>query len=379
MLTKRYLIDIIRKSKKSVLLLGPRQTGKSTLIKSLKPDVEIDLSDEQKFLDHLKSPTLIKNLSKNAKTIFVDEIQRIPSMLNTIQSLIDHDKSLKFYLTGSSARKLKRGQANLLPGRIFNYQLGPMNITELGERVDIHKLLSVGALPGPYFEVDEQDAYKTLRSYAALYLKEEIQAEALTRNLEGFSRFFEILAARSGDYIDFTKFASIAQIERMSARRYFDILVDTLIGIPVEAFVKSTKRRLLQHPKYYFFDVGVLNGCLGNFNASDDRKGSLFEHLCLQMITSELKARDLDYRVSTYRTEANLEVDFIFEVGREVFAVEVKASRTIGNHDLRGLKSFADFYGKKHKPIIIYLGENKMEMSGVEVLPLTEAVRIFYF
>ncbi|MBX9766729.1 MAG: DUF4143 domain-containing protein, partial [Bdellovibrionales bacterium] len=175
---------------------------------------------------------------------------------------------------------------------------------------------------------------------------------------------------RSGDFVDFTKLASLAQIERMSARRYFDIVVDTMIAHPVEAFVKSSKRRLIQHPKYYFFDVGVLNGCLGNFEISPDRKGMLFEHLCLQMMISQFKALDQDYRVSVYRTEGGAEVDFIVEKNKEVFAVEVKATRTIGSHDLRGLKSFSDFYGKKHQSLLFYTGDTELNIEGIRVLPL---------
>jgi predicted AAA+ superfamily ATPase len=373
----RQLAESIHKTKKSILLLGPRQTGKSTLIRTLNPDLEIDLANQQTYLDYLKDPGLLKKEIAQHKIIFIDEVQRIPSMLNTVQSLIDHDKSLKFYLTGSSARKLKRGQANLLPGRVLTYQMGPLTLTELCE-VKVDKLMMLGSLPGIYLDDDVSTAKKVLRSYAATYLKEEIQAEALTRNLEGFSRFFDVLCARSGDYIDFSKIASLAQIERMSARRYFDIVIDTLIAYPIEAFVQSAKRRLIQHPKFYFFDVGVLNGCLGNFETSADRKGMLFEHLCLQMICSELKARDQDFRVSTYRTESGAEVDFILERQRELYAIEVKATRTIGSHDLRGLKSFSEFYGKKHHRLIFYLGERSMEIDGIQVLPLLQGLQSLF-
>jgi predicted AAA+ superfamily ATPase len=208
-------------------------------------------------------------------------------------------------------------------------------------------------------------------------LREEIQAEALTRNLEGFSRYFDLLLARSGDFIDFNKFASLAQIERMSAKRYFDILVDTMVAMPVEAFAKSAKRRLIQHPKFYFFDVGVLNGCLGNFTISADRKGILFEHLCLQMITSELKSRDLDFRISVYRTEAGAEVDFIVECEQKIFAIEVKATRTIGAHDLRGLKSFNEYVGKKVESLILYLGEDDLVMHGINIRSIESGILNF--
>ncbi len=374
----RQLVESIKKFKKSVLLLGPRQTGKSTLIASLKPELTINFSDQETYVNFLRDPGLLKAKIKSYKTIFIDEVQKIPSVLNTVQSLIDEDKSRQFFLTGSSASKLRRGQANLLPGRIINYELGPLSLTELNKRIDLNKLLSIGALPGIYLDFDEKLAKKTLRSYAATYLREEIQAEALTRNLEGFSRFFDIVTSRSGDFIDFSKFSSQAAIERTSAKRYFDILVDTLIVQSVGAFSKSTKRRLIQHPKFYFFDVGVLNGVLANFEVSPDRKGNLFEHLCLQMILSECKARDEEYRISVFRTESGLEVDFILEKGRRVYAIEVKATRTINNQDLRGLKSFKEFYGKSVNCMVFYMGDHSLEIDGIQIHPLVEGIKSLF-
>src|SRR5512139_1207166 len=179
-------------ARKSYLLLGPRQTGKSTLIRSLKPELEINLADEETYVEFLRNPGLLKQRIRNAKTVFIDEIQRIPSLLNTVQYLLDQGRPPRFLLTGSSARKLKYGQANLLPGRIFTYQLGPLSLSELGSQFDLRKALRKGLLPGIYLEKDHETWTKLLRSYAATYLKEEIQAEALTRNLEGFSRFFDV-------------------------------------------------------------------------------------------------------------------------------------------------------------------------------------------
>ena len=168
MLAKRQIAETLGKSKKSVLLLGPRQTGKSTLIRSLEPDLEIDLADQQTYLDHLKSPSLIRNKLGKHRRIFIDEVQRIPSLLNTVQSLIDHDNTLRFFLTGSSARKLRRGQANLLPGRLLTYNLGPLTLSEISpveaDPTTIPKLLTVGSLPGVYFEEDLALAKKVLRS-----------------------------------------------------------------------------------------------------------------------------------------------------------------------------------------------------------------------
>jgi predicted AAA+ superfamily ATPase len=379
MLLKRHLAKIIKKVKKSVLLLGPRQAGKSTLIQSLMPDLTINLADEETFVQFLRDPGALRSrLLANTK-IFIDEVQRIPSILNTVQSLIDNDRSLQFYLTGSSARKLKRGKANLLPGRIVTFELGPLCLSELGDLFEIDKALTRGLLPGIYTEEDGSIVTKLLRSYAQTYLREEIQAEALTRNLEGFSRFFSVVISRAGDTLDFTKIAKEAAIERMSARRYYDILVDTLVANEVPAYSQSNRTRLIQHPKFYLFDVGVLNGCLGNFNVSNDRVGKIFEHLVLQIILSEAKSRDQEIRVSTYRTEAGAEVDFIVETENKLFAVEVKASKNVHTGDLTGLKSFANFTKKQKQLMVIYQGSVEKEIDTVQVLPLASALKYMGF
>ncbi len=374
MIINRGIESKLAYSSKSILLLGPRQSGKSTLIKALKPELTINLADEETFVSFLKDPGLIKRRLGTANTILVDEIQRLPSLLNTLQVLIDENKKRKFYLTGSSARKLKRGKANLLPGRVLVYHLGPLAPSELGTLFDLEKALSVGLLPEPFLCEQRTVAEKLLRSYSISYLKEEIQAEALTRNLEGFSRFFEVVASRSGDFIDFSKFCSQASIERTSARRYFEILCDTLVVESVDAFSKSTKRRLIQHPRYYFFDVGVLNGALGNFTPSPDRRGALFENLFLQCALSEFRAVDQDVRVSVYRTEAGAEVDFIFEINKCVVAIEVKATRNLGPRDLSGLKSFQDYFGKSCNCIIAYLGDYSQNFNGVTAYPFLDAI-----
>lgn len=332
------------------------------------------VADQETFLKHSSDPTLIKKLTAGSHRIFIDEVQRLPSILNTIQSIIDGDKKKQFYLTGSSARKLRKGNANLLPGRVLTYELGPLTHQELGRDFSIEKALQRGLLPGIYHEDSSEVALKTLKSYAATYLKEEVQAEALTRNLEGFSRFFQVIASRSGDFVDFAKFSSTAMIERTTSKRYFDILVDTLILHPVEAFTKSKKRRLIQHPRYYFFDVGVLNGSLENFAASADRIGNLFEHLFFQLLVSSAKAHDETIRISVYRTDTGSEVDFIVERGQDLFAIEVKATKKIGSHDLRGLKNFAEFYGKAHTQLVVYLGEDELNIEGIKILPLVKAL-----
>lgn len=362
----------LKKTKKSILLLGPRQTGKSTLIRTLAPDLTVNLADESTYLEFARNPRELRDrLSAGAfRTVFIDEVQRLPGLLNTLQAILDEPgPAVKFYLTGSSARKLRRGHANLLPGRVHTYQLGPLAVSELGGRMDTRTALETGTLPGIWTEPDARERRKTLRSYAATYLKEEIQAEALTRNIEGFSRFLFLVAAKAGKFLDLSKLASDTGIPRQSASRFFEILEDTLIIRRCDAFRKSERRRLIQSPRFFFFDPGVLNGLLNNFSASGDRIGMLFEHLVFSQIRHGAAAKDLDVRVSSYRTEHGAEVDFIVEIGDERTAIEVKASRNVGTADLRGLQSFSEYFGKKHRACVAYLGDFRKVIQGVEVLP----------
>jgi uncharacterized protein len=374
----RTLSPALAASKKSFLLLGPRQTGKSTLVSGLNPDMEINLAHEPTFLEFLRNPSELEERLKPLRrgSVFIDEVQRLPSLLNTVQVLLDQPKNpFKFYLTGSSARKLRRGQANLLPGRIHTYTLGPLSCGELGYAMDLRRALSFGTLPGVWVEGDDITRQKTLRSYAATYLKEEVQAESLTRNLEGFARFLNVVAGWAGQYLDLAKIAATAYVARQSAVRYFDVLEDCLLVRRVDAFAKSLTRRLVQHPRFFFFDIGVLNGLLGNFEASPDRMGRLFEHLVCNQILHEASTRDIDLRVSAYRTEHGAEVDLIVEIGSRVFAVEIKASRSASQTDIRGLESFREYYGKKHHSWILNQGTARRQVGAVDVWPWQEGIR----
>jgi uncharacterized protein len=368
----RLLLPHLRRSSKSILLLGPRQTGKSTLIQQMKPELSINLADQAVFTRFLGDPGLLRRSIGKKKTVLIDEIQRIPSLLNTVQALIDEDKSKRFFLTGSSARKLRRGEANLLPGRIHAYSLGPLVPLELGSDFDSIKCCQKGLLPDPYLDSDKRSWQKTLKTYAATYLREEIQAEALTRNLEGFSRFFNVAAAWSGDFLDFAKMSSLAEIERTSAKRYFEILEDTLIVNRLEAFAKSEKVRIIQHPRFYLFDVGVLNGVMGNFEPSPDRIGRLFEHLVIQTVRATAQALDKDIRMSVYRTAGGAEVDLILEEGRNLFAIEIKATKKVVSSDFRGLVSFADFIGKKHSSLLVSMDPHIQEFNEGVAIPLQD-------
>jgi predicted AAA+ superfamily ATPase len=373
MLISRQIAKIIEESKKSILLLGPRQTGKSTLISALSPDLSINLARESTFLEFASDPTLLDAQINALKppTVFIDEVQRLPSLLNTVQAIIDESRGTpRFFLTGSSARKLRRGRANLLPGRVLALELGPLLHVELGEAFDLSTSLSVGTLPGIITDDSAIERERVLTSYAGTYLKEEIQAEALTRDIEGFARFLRYCAAASGQYLDMTRLAAEAQVKRASAIRFFEILEDTMLVFRCDAFAKSERRRLIQHPRFFFFDNGVLNGILGNFKVSDDRRGMLFEHLVIT------RAIGGEIRLSNYRTEHGAEVDLVIErADGEILAVECKSGGNVGSNDLEGFRSLGSYINKPHRKIIIYGGATPRRIEDVEILPFQLGLR----
>lgn len=369
---KRLLKDKLSLNNKSILLLGPRQVGKSTLIRSLKPDLSINFSEQDVFLEYATNPKKLKDVldQHKPKTVFIDEIQRLPSLLNTIQALVDNNKSLKFYLTGSSARKLKKGRANLLPGRVLSYQLGPLVASELDYKLDTRKALEYGTLPEIYLRKNLLDAKKILKSYTTSYLKEEIQAEALTRNFEAFLRFFAIINESVGQFIDYSKLAKKTKISRHSCSRYFEVLEDTLIGYKLLPFASCIDTAsLIKHPKFYLFDTGVYNSLLSNFNFSVDRAGTLYEQLIFSQVMHSCSARDIDFKASTFRTRGGLEIDFIFEVGNNVFPIEVKSSQQLISSDVQSLKQFKKYYSKKHSCYLFYSGHEDIKMDGIWCLP----------
>ena len=377
---KRTVASAIAKTKKSVLLLGPRQTGKSTLIKTLSPDLSINLTYEAEFLAFARNPDELPQRLAQATpaTVFIDEIQRLPPLLNTIQGLIDDGgkRPIKFYLTGSSARKLKRGQANLLPGRIVQFELGPLTAEELGKDWDEKQALSTGTLPGIYLEETVAERKQVLDAYAATYVKEEIQAEALTRDISGFSRFLYVVAARNGEYLDLTKLGSDASVQRKTATRFFEILEETMLVHRVNVYNKGAYRRLIQHPRFFFFDNGVLNALLGSYALSADRVGMLFETLVHNQLRAMIAAYGVRASISSYRTSNGAEVDFIVAIeDGETWAIEVKASKNVGKSDLRGLRSFAEVYGPAHRPVVVYQGTVEKQIEGVLVTTLVKLLQ----
>lgn len=373
----RMLIKIVNTGTKGFLLLGPRQTGKSTLCRSLKPELTINLMRESTYLEFAANPRRLEELIGASKpsTVFIDEIQRLPSLLNTIQAIIDESSAPpRFYLTGSSASKLKRGSANLLPGRLFTYRMGPFCSAEFQYQLS-DLALRFGTLPEVYLLADESQREKLLTSYAGTYLKEEIQAEALTKNIEGFARFLFVAAAESTRYLDLSKLAQQAQIDRSSAVRWFEVLEDTLIVHRVEAFTQSSRKRLVQHPRFFFFDNGILNALLKNFQLSPDRIGMLFENLFCSQLFASAAACDKEISVANFRTSHGAEVDFVVEVGSEIFAIECKASTLDPRFSSSGFDALEEVCARPFRKIVAYLGTQTLQKNDVSVMPWQEALR----
>ena len=367
----------IQKTKKSILLLGPRQTGKSTLINGLAPDLSINFAKEATLIEYAGNPDRLDERIQEtgSKTIFIDEVQKLPSILNTVQALVDDDKNLKFYLTGSSARKLRRGGANLLPGRVIQYALGPIIAAELDYDLEIKRGLRFGYLPEMVTNRNESENREILSYYSASYLKEEIKAEALTKSLDAFTRFLFQLAGVNAKFVDYTKLSARAKISRHSCPNYFEIFEDTLLGYRIYPDPDLIERAdLVKHPKFFFFDGGVYNGLVGNFDLSPERVGLLSEQLAFSQIFHSACVRKQNCEIFTFRTRGGLEVDFLVKLGGKYIPIEVKFSDNLGTHDVSALGEMKKYFPKA-EPLLVHMGKRERKISGIWALPLAAALR----
>lgn len=363
---------------KSLLLLGPRQVGKSTLCRALAPELSINLSNQKTFTAHLKDPGLLERLVVNqAKSVFIDEVQRIPSILNTVQALIDEHKII-FYLTGSSARKLKRGQANLLPGRVLYAQLPPLVYAELkaANRFDLVRAITYGTLPEVYLN---DYGPQLLDSYVQTYLREEIQAEALTKDLGAYGRFLDLSAELSGQYINYAKIASDSEINKETIRRYFAILHDTLFTEYIPSYTEVEKRRKArQRDRYIFFDLGVRNALLGRFKFSPEEFGSLLEQWLVLQVLYANRLFSRGWKIYCYRDDGGIEVDLLIDNGEVLFLIEIKSSKKASEKYFHNLTKFAALTGRKTKAYCVYLGESRQTFAGLgEALPVELFLDLF--
>ncbi len=335
------------------------------MLRSLKPDLTINLAKEREFQDHLTNPGLIEDLVelKMPRIVLLDEIQRIPGLLHTVQALID-EKEIRFLITGSSARKLRRGQANLLPGRIINRSLFPLTVKELDYKVVTNKAVRFGFLPGIVCEENEGIKGDILSSYVSNYLKEEIQQEALTRNLGGYSTLINSLPDWVGRDLDYSKIATKNKLNRFSVHRFFEILEDTLIGNRVAPWTFDEDIKTVKHPKFYFFDNGVMNGIHRKFDPAGFELGITCETIIFNQIRALLTYKNRSFKISFFRTHSGIEADFIIETDKDILAVEVKANDKLASDDVRHLKWLKD-KNPQIEVVLFHFGKRTFKIDGV--------------
>jgi predicted AAA+ superfamily ATPase len=367
---KRYLqlTDIIRN--KSVFLLGPRQTGKSTLLRTQFPEARyVDLLEADTFRELSAHPeTLRQRLQAHEKIVIIDEIQKLPSLLDEVQLLIDRNKDLRFVLTGSSARKLKRGAANLLGGRAYFMSFHPLVSVELGGGAQrILDRCNYGSLPAI---IDAQRPKADLDAYVGIYLKEEIQAEALTRSIENFARVLNFSAQLNTEQINYTKVGNDAGVPPRTVRDYFQIFSDTLIAHILPPFQKTSKRKPVATEKFYFFDLGVARSLAraGEVSLGTPAFGKALEHLILLEIISYKDYNWKDTEINYWRSQSQMEVDFLLN---ESIAIEVKASARVSHQDLKGLKALEEDIPLKRKIVVCSESERRV-IDDIELIPYQE-------
>ena len=362
----RYLDARALFQQKSCFLFGPRQTGKSTLIRQQLSDVRTyNLLDQTLFIRLSRNPALIREaLTPDTQLIVIDEIQKMPALLNEVQLMIE-EYGIRFFLTGSSARTLRRKGVNLLGGRARSRVLHPFVRTELGEHFRLERALEFGLLPSIYFsDAPEED----LAAYSGDYLKEEVAAEALVRNIGAFSRFLEVAALSHGQMINFSQIASDAQVPVSTVREYYGILRDTFIAHEVPAYTETRKRKAISTSKYYVFDVGLARHLQGRRGLAlgTVEYGEAFETFVLQ----EIKAFCDYHQLSPpryWRSKSQFEVDFV--VG--TLAIEVKAKKTISHRDLKGLLALRE-EALMSRYVLVSMEPTARQVDGIIILPWQE-------
>jgi len=357
--------------RQSAFLWGPRKTGKTTYLKAKFPhSLVYDFLQTDLFFEFSKKPYLLREqlLAKDDNVlkypVILDEVQKIPKILDEVHWLIEN-RGFRFILCGSSARKLKRGKANLLGGRAWRYEMFPLVTPEL-EDFNLLKILNHGMIPAHYLQ---GGAKKALRAYTQDYLKEEVFAEGLARNIPAFSRFFDAMGYSHGELTNYSNIARECGVNSKTVKEYYQILIDTLLGTMVEPFKKRHNRQVISRAaKFYLFDVGVAGAITKRY--LEEEKGELFgkafEHFIFMELAAYNSYNELDYEINFWRTKSGLEVDFVLG-GGEV-AIEVKGKTRIEKRDMQPLTAFVDEYSPR-KAIVVCNEREERVHGGIRIMP----------
>jgi predicted AAA+ superfamily ATPase len=351
-------------------LWGPRQTGKTTLLRQTYPKaIWIDLLKAEEFRRYLQHPEWLRTeLSENTETPFIviDEVQKLPALLDEVHWLHEN-RGARFALCGSSARKVKRGHANLLGGRAIRYELQGLTSAELQSDWDLDRMINHGYLPRMYLASQPK---RLLNSYIADYLKEEIAAEGLIRNLPVFADFLSMASLSDTEIVNYSTIARDCGVSSQTIKEYFQILEDTLLGKWLPAYRKRPKRRVITSPKFYFSDVGMVNFLAkrGKMELGSELYGKGFENWCFHELTAYNLYREAFAELSYWRLASGVEVDFI--VNNMDIAIEAKAVRKITNAHLRGLRSLVIDYPHVQKRIVVCREQKRRKTEDrIEILP----------
>ena len=369
--------SITYQNEKSFFLFGPRGVGKTDWLRRTFPnDLYFDLLEARTYSQLLADPgRLGERIPRDySGWIILDEVQRIPELLNEVHRLIESRK-LRFIMTGSSARALRRRGINLLAGRAVTRFMHPLTIEELGESFSLQHSLRFGSLPSAY---TEQDPAAYLASYVATYLREEVQQEGLTRNIAAFSRFLEVASFSQAEVLTMAEVARESSISVKVIQDYFTILEDLLLAVRLPVFSKRAKRKLIAHPKFLFFDSGVFNSIRpkGPLDHPELAPGASVETLFYQQVRALNEYHNLEYSIFYWRTQAKNEVDFVLYGPRGIHAFELKHADRVRSEDTASLNLFLQDYptAKCH---LLYLGNEEHYEGGISVMPLEMALRRF--
>lgn len=358
-------------------LLGPRGTGKTWWTQRHFPEaLRVDLLEPETLRALSAKPERLKELiagQGDVRHVLIDEVQKLPELLEVVHLLIEQKGKVQFILTGSSARKLRRAGVNLLGGRAAQKSLHPYMAAELGDRFNLEDALRLGLLPVVH---GAQEPDVMLRAYSGLYLKEEVQAEGLVRNIGGFSRFMEAISFSQASVLNLSNVARECQVGRPTVEGYLTILEDLLLAFRVPVFTRRAKRAVASHPKFYFFDAGVFraNRPTGPLDVPSEIDGVALESLVAQHLRAWCDYSDGNHHLHYWQTRSQVEVDFVVYGESGLYALEVKNAAQVRSGDLRGLKIFAEDYPESRR-ILLYRGKERILTDGILCLPCEEFLK----